>query len=244
MATQPVNCPVTQNFGDNPASYKPFGLNGHEGRDYGCNTGTPVYNAKAGVVGVSSMGYGNYGRCIVVRTINGEGLIYAHLLRFVVAAGQAVAEGQLIGYTDNTGNSTGPHLHFGYQPAYMSNLNNGYFGCANPDVLLRQGESMGVPESAVAEIIKSNQAAARKARRSDVATKYRLLQGRDPEDWEVDHWQDTDPEQFDKAIRNAPETKNYNPTGYGASKNGPGDSGQTLQKFRQALVDFVTNWKP
>lgn len=142
MPRVPVSCVVTQNFGANPVAYRPFGLNGHEGKDYGCANGTPIYNAKAGVVGLSISSYGAYGTCVVVRTVNGEGLIYAHLRNFIVTPGQKVAEGQVVGYTDNTGNSTGPHLHFGYQPAYMSNLSNGYFGCANPDVLFNQGGSV------------------------------------------------------------------------------------------------------
>lgn len=153
MATQPVSCPVTQIFGANPGAYARFGLRGHEGKDYGCGNGTPVYNAKAGVVGLSSGSYGAYGVCLVVRTTGGEGLIYAHLSRFLVRQGQGVAEGQLIAYTDNTGNSTGPHLHFGYQPQYMSNLNNGYFGCANPDVLFNQGGGLNPDDEQYRELL-------------------------------------------------------------------------------------------
>jgi murein DD-endopeptidase MepM/ murein hydrolase activator NlpD len=56
-------------------------------------------------------GYRSYGRYVVV----GNGMdrtLYAHLSRRNVTAGQNVRAGQLLGYSGNTGNSTGPHLHF------------------------------------------------------------------------------------------------------------------------------------
>ena len=49
----------------------------------------------------------------VVLTANGVRFIYCHLSQQVVAAGASVVPGQLVGYTGNTGNTTGPHLHFG-----------------------------------------------------------------------------------------------------------------------------------
>ncbi|HNE78082.1 MAG TPA: M23 family metallopeptidase, partial [Solirubrobacterales bacterium] len=54
-------------------------------------------------------GYGNY-TCID----HGSGLstCYGHQSSFAVSAGQSVSQGDVIGYSGNTGSSTGPHLHF------------------------------------------------------------------------------------------------------------------------------------
>jgi hypothetical protein len=137
---QPVgNAPITQVFGANPANYRPFGLNGHEGIDFGVWNGTEVRAAVGHWIGVASLSYGNYGTCIVGRTPAGEGIIYAHLQRILVSAGQWVNAGDLIAYSNNTGNSSGPHLHFGYQPQYLSNLNNGWWGCSDPTAILNAG---------------------------------------------------------------------------------------------------------
>ena len=55
-------------------------------------------------------GYGNY-----VEIDHGGGLhsYYGHLLRSGVRVGQVVQKGERIALTNNTGSSTGPHLHFG-----------------------------------------------------------------------------------------------------------------------------------
>jgi len=43
---------------------------------------------------------------------SGVTTVYAHLSRIVVAVGQEVNRGQVIGYIGTSGNATGPHLHF------------------------------------------------------------------------------------------------------------------------------------
>jgi murein DD-endopeptidase MepM/ murein hydrolase activator NlpD len=83
----------------------------HAGIDIAAPTGTPIYAAQAGTVifsGVQS-GYGN-----VVIVSHGGGLItlYGHQSRVAASNGQAVGQGDNIGYVGNTGRSTGPHLHF------------------------------------------------------------------------------------------------------------------------------------
>jgi murein DD-endopeptidase MepM/ murein hydrolase activator NlpD len=55
------------------------------------------------------LGYGNY---IVIDHGNGFQTLYAHLSRIFVNVGDSVAQGTVIGLVGNTGNSTGPHLHF------------------------------------------------------------------------------------------------------------------------------------
>jgi murein DD-endopeptidase MepM/ murein hydrolase activator NlpD len=73
-------------------------------------TGTPVYAATAGRV--TSVG-GKCGTGIEIAAGDGYHYIYCHGLQRLVADGALVASGQQIMLSDNTGNSTGPHLHFG-----------------------------------------------------------------------------------------------------------------------------------
>ena len=86
------------------------------GTDFASPVGTPVRSAMNGMVTVSKDlrgpgGYYSYGKYIAVEG-NGEKTLYAHLSGRNVRAGQQVRAGQLIGYSGNTGNSSGPHLHF------------------------------------------------------------------------------------------------------------------------------------
>lgn len=53
-----------------------------------------------------------YGNTVIIHHPNGLYTLYAHLSSFNVTAGQKVAQGDVIGQSGNTGNSTGPHLHF------------------------------------------------------------------------------------------------------------------------------------
>ena len=54
----------------------------------------------------------SYGKWILIEHDNGLSTLYAHLSLIKVSEGQIVTTSQLIGYTGNTGYSTGPHLHF------------------------------------------------------------------------------------------------------------------------------------
>ncbi|MBO3681450.1 M23 family metallopeptidase [Streptomyces violaceusniger] len=99
-----------------------FGLAGnlwshnHSGQDFVVPTGTPVHAAHEGVVvkaGPNGGGDGPaYGNAIVIKHDNATYSQYAHLSRIDVRIGQTVTEGQQIGLSGSTGNSTGPHLHF------------------------------------------------------------------------------------------------------------------------------------
>lgn len=112
MFSAPVSGPITQRFGENPASYIKFGLAGHSGIDYGVPIGTQVAAAAPGKVEKAEndpTGFGNY---IKIDHGNGIKTIYGHLSHWGVMVGQQVMEGQVIGQSGNTGNSTGPHLHF------------------------------------------------------------------------------------------------------------------------------------
>lgn len=83
----------------------------HTGIDIGNNEGEPVYSALEGIV--KECHYENgYGNKIVVEHDNNIITVYAHLSEFKITVGAEVKEGDLIGTVGNTGNSTGPHLHF------------------------------------------------------------------------------------------------------------------------------------
>jgi len=144
---------MTQGFGKNTLDvYASLGLKGHNGIDYRAPDGTPVLASHDGRV--TFAGYdGAGGLTIVIRTvkefddINGEPTfwktIYCHLKKdtLKVTGGQTVKTGDIIAEADNTGLSTGSHLHFGLKPIYQgeedwqwwnSEQKNGYFGAVDP----------------------------------------------------------------------------------------------------------------
>ncbi|WP_447038166.1 M23 family metallopeptidase [Streptomyces sp. DSM 118878] len=99
-----------------------FGLGGnmwsskHSGQDFAVPVGTNVGAAHAGTVvkaGPNGGGDGPaYGNAVVIKHDNGTYSQYAHLSRIDVHVGQNVTTGQHIALSGNTGNSSGPHLHF------------------------------------------------------------------------------------------------------------------------------------
>ena len=84
----------------------------HLGTDWATPVGTPVYAVADGRVKQAVTGHPAAGNYIELQ--NGERYVtrYLHLDRLSVAAEQQVRKGDLIGYSGNTGLSTGPHLHF------------------------------------------------------------------------------------------------------------------------------------
>lgn len=109
--------------------YAQYKLKGHNGIDFGIPAGTKLYSCIDGEVIESrtDIGYGNY-----VKIENNKcGVLYAHLESLGIAVGESVKAGQLIGLSGNTGNSTGPHLHFGVFPK-PRNRANGYNGFIDP----------------------------------------------------------------------------------------------------------------
>jgi len=103
--------------GESVSDCSPHCYQGHPGYDWSMNEGTPIYAVTDGIVenrAVSATGYGN--RIIIIHP-NGDRSLYAHLRGnnpFNVSVGEHVAQGDLIGWSGTTGNSTGPHLHFGF----------------------------------------------------------------------------------------------------------------------------------
>jgi murein DD-endopeptidase MepM/ murein hydrolase activator NlpD len=112
-----------------------FGLGGnmwshkHSGQDFAVPIGTNVMAVHGGtVVKAGGNGAGDgpaYGNAIVIKHSNGTYSQYAHLSRVDVRVGQTVATGQHIALSGNTGNSSGPHLHFEIRttPNYGSAVN-------------------------------------------------------------------------------------------------------------------------
>ena len=148
---------LTQGFGRENTdpnmlkAYESMGLQGHNGLDFVAWDGTPVYASHDGRV--TFAGYdGSGGLGVVIRTeqqfdYNGGQVyfktIYWHLKKdsLKVTASQSVKKGDLIGLSDNTGMSTGSHLHFGLKPIQRGEQEwvwdnvdsaNGYNGAIDP----------------------------------------------------------------------------------------------------------------
>ncbi len=85
---------------------------GHGGLDVAIAAGTPIYAAHNGTVAATT-GHWTYGNVVMIDNGDGISTLYAHMLSpAIVAVGQTVTQGQVIGYVGSTGNSSGNHLHF------------------------------------------------------------------------------------------------------------------------------------
>ena len=108
--------PVSSGFGW-PADVHSLSGNGygpgHLGIDITAPEGSNVYSAGGGIVTQAQGGW-NYGYGNVIQIDHGNGYVtvYAHLSQINVGVCQSVGQGAIIGYSGNTGNSFGAHLHF------------------------------------------------------------------------------------------------------------------------------------
>lgn len=111
---------ITQKFGmtDFARNTNAYNGKGHNGVDFAASIGTRVKASLSGIV----KGTGNtdivcprasFGQWVLIEHNNGLSTIYAHLSLIKVLPGQIVTTGDVIGYSGNTGYTTGPHLHFG-----------------------------------------------------------------------------------------------------------------------------------
>lgn len=126
----PVAGPVTGALFGNPTSINPIYVTSeygnrlhpilgyyrlHAGIDLRTYCGTPIYAAKDGTVQWAQYRNG-FGNQVMIDhgLYNGSSLMasYNHMTSFVVSAGQSVSQGQLLGYSGNTGTSAACHLHF------------------------------------------------------------------------------------------------------------------------------------
>lgn len=104
---------ITQPFGANPQIYTRFGMPGHEGLDIRALNNTNIYCCAPGVVyrvNLVSSAHA-YGIHVRIRHADGYKTVYGHLAGVLVEVGEHVEAGQLLGYADTTGASTGAHLH-------------------------------------------------------------------------------------------------------------------------------------
>lgn len=115
---------ITSRFG-----YRPQYGRMHHGTDIAVNIGDTIRAAVDGIVTRVASDPRGYGLFICLQHGNGLQTRYGHLSGFLVSQGMRVSAGQPIGLGGNTGNSTGPHLHFetriNGQPvdlSYMFNL--------------------------------------------------------------------------------------------------------------------------
>lgn len=113
---------ITQKFGKTNASGRLYVSGTHNGVDFRAPVGTPILSAGNGRVA----GTGNtdadckgvsFGKWILIKYDNGLASTYGHLSNISVSPGQTVIAGEVVGYSGNTGYSTGPHLHVSMYPA-------------------------------------------------------------------------------------------------------------------------------
>lgn len=101
---------ITSKFGEAEA----FRNHRHTGIDFSMPTGTELRSIRDGIVTqVNDLGNQNAGKMIKIKWEDGHEAIYGHLSKFNVSEGQLVHKGDIIGYSGNSGFSTGAHLHFG-----------------------------------------------------------------------------------------------------------------------------------
>jgi len=107
--SQPVNAPQGR-----PVSKGPITQGSHAGHvalDFGVPVGTPVKSTLDGKVTFAGWNNQGYGNLIIVE--NGPyRVFFAHLSDFSVKVGDKIQAGEVLGKSGNTGDSTGPHLHY------------------------------------------------------------------------------------------------------------------------------------
>lgn len=150
--TLPTSRPITQPWGaefddwdgdgvvDIPGGfYHSIGWYGHNGIDYGCQIGDPVYAITDGIVEFA----GDTGLWHPLLSGGGNAILLAHpdygvwseslhLSEILVSPGQSVSKDQLIGKAGSTGSATAPHLHLGMFASNNPNQFDGWRGRIDP----------------------------------------------------------------------------------------------------------------
>lgn len=135
---------ITQKFGERPAYYAKYGLKGHNGLDFrtrfmdsplGRRYITAAADGTVEIVRADAAGYGTH---IRLRHPDGSMTIYGHLTKSYVSRGDKVKATQRIGLSGNTGDSSGPHLHWEYRaPGWEMHRNDGWGGASDPLPLIK-----------------------------------------------------------------------------------------------------------
>lgn len=113
---------ITQQFGVTNASKRLYASGSHNGVDFRAKVGTPILAMGDGILvaqgdtdltcrGVS------FGKWILIKYNNGLASTYGHLSQLNMSTGAVVKSGDVVGFSGNTGYSTGPHLHVSMYPA-------------------------------------------------------------------------------------------------------------------------------
>lgn len=150
---------VTQDYGPAHAdSGEPTAhgyLHWHLGIDYNVPSNTPIEAAADGIIihagpDVSGAVNGGYGICVAIDHGDSFYTIYGHFASLypAIVVGVSVKQGQIIGFSDSSGNSSGPHLHFGVfrVPAVFGlsgDVNPTYYMSDTPDTTALPGNSSG-----------------------------------------------------------------------------------------------------
>jgi murein DD-endopeptidase MepM/ murein hydrolase activator NlpD len=90
------------------------GIHGYNAVDLAASIGTPIMAAADGTVIVARSGgwNGGYGSYVVIQHGNGSQTLYGHMSKVAAYDGETVVQGQVIGYVGESGDATGPHVHF------------------------------------------------------------------------------------------------------------------------------------
>ena len=120
---------ISQLFGKTSASARLYVSGTHNGVDFGVKVGTPLKAMSAGVIAgagdtdLTCKG-ASFGRWVLIKFNNGLAATYGHMSVISVVEGQKVSAGEIIGYSGNTGYSTGPHLHISVYDASVVSAQN------------------------------------------------------------------------------------------------------------------------
>ena len=87
----------------------------HQGDDFGTPVGTPLAAMSTGKVTFAGW-EGGYGNKLEITYWDGTVSVFGHMSQIATSVGQSVAPGDIVGYSGNTGHSTGPHLHLEIHP--------------------------------------------------------------------------------------------------------------------------------
>lgn len=107
----PTDGEVTSRFGWRSSPWGDGGRDWHPGIDIANSSGSPLVATADGEV-VHSGWCEGYGNMVQINHANGISTIYGHNSQNIVQVGQTVKKGQTVAYLGNTGNSTGPHVHY------------------------------------------------------------------------------------------------------------------------------------